>query len=103
MLGVTVAIGVVVGASVGYLVGEKRFAAERVERLGKIELYRQVLTDAVAKQKERPQLDAKLQAFVAELKAGAAKTGDGAPAAGAVKANVRGLMWGVCFFEGRLT
>ena len=66
-LGVTVAIGVVVGASVGYLVGEKRFAAERVERLGKIELYRQVLTDAVAKQKERPQLDAKLQAFVDQM------------------------------------
>lgn len=31
---------------------------------------------------------AKVQAFIAELKAGAAKTGDGAPAAGAMKSNV---------------
>ena len=31
---------------------------------------------------------AKVQAFIAELKAGAAKTGDGAPAAGPMKSNV---------------
>jgi hypothetical protein len=34
----------------------------------------------------------KVQAFIAELKAGAKKTGDGAPAAGAAKTNVRGCL-----------
>jgi hypothetical protein len=63
----TIVLGVLVGASTGYLMGEKRFATERTDQLAKIDRYRQVLTDAVAKQKERPQLDAKLQGLADQM------------------------------------
>jgi hypothetical protein len=57
----TIGLGVLAGASVGYVMGEQRFSAERVTMLTNIERYRNVLTDAVARQKDRPVLDAKLQ------------------------------------------
>ena len=63
----TIGLGVLAGATVGYVMGEQRFSAERVTVLTNIERYRSVLTDAVAKQKDRPGLDAKLQAVADQM------------------------------------
>ena len=59
--GLTIAVGVIVAVAAGYLIGERRFSDERVQALEKIETYRQVLTDASAKSKAKPDLEKRLQ------------------------------------------
>ena len=65
--GSTIAVGVVVAVIAGYLIGERRFSEERVVTLGKIDTYRQVLTDASGKLKARPELDRKLQGLADQM------------------------------------
>lgn len=60
-LAISLTAGAVLGVGSGYLVGEGRLAPERETTLANIEKYRAVLTDAVAKSKARPELDARLQ------------------------------------------
>jgi hypothetical protein len=62
-LGASMTAGALVAGAIGFLVGERRFGAERVEAMTQIETYRQVLSDAAEKSKSRPALDVKLQSL----------------------------------------
>ncbi|MFZ9881681.1 MAG: hypothetical protein ACO3QC_09805 [Phycisphaerales bacterium] len=59
---VSVAVGSLVAGSVGYLMGEGRFGAEREAALKEIDTYVAVLTKARSDRENRPKMDARLQA-----------------------------------------
>ena len=60
----------------GYIVGERRMTDERAKTLTEIETYIQVLTDASAKSKARPELDGKMQSLANQMLGASLETVD---------------------------
>ena len=61
---------------IGFFVGDRRMSAERVSALAEIDTYVQVLTDATAKSKARPELDGKLQGIANQMLGSSLETVD---------------------------
>jgi hypothetical protein len=71
-----IAVSVISAILIGFFVGDRRMSAERVSALAEIDTYVQVLTDATAKSKARPELDGKLQGIANQMLGSSLETVD---------------------------